>query len=1042
MPGAVSLFLRGLWWRRGLTAALLAVSVVTTLAAALGPLYARAAAESILQDHLAEAGPDAGIAMRGLVDIGSPGAYQALAAQAPKPGEINGYDRQIAGIYTPHAVAASQPRPGHNTVKTFLAWRDGACEHLVIVSGRCPTAPNEALASQRTVDAGIYGWHLGSTLHLGEVTSVNVTIDGAAPTPPAPVKVVGTYRPRDAQDPFWFGRDYFAERGALDGPDTVDSLFVDRSEFDALSPGSVVEADFDFPLTTSAIRLNDVADQRHQVGVLLARVNRENGALAASTDLPKVLDAAASEHRLIDTGTLLVTLQLALLAWLVLFQVVSDAVEARGDEIALAKLRGHSPLMTVLFGLGEPLALLAAAVPVGLVLALLVTHAFAAASFVAGVPVLVTWSALWTALVAFAGGAVAVALAGYRTLTRSVLDQWRRTTRHPGHGRLTLVIDIVLAAAAVAGLVVLGRQHDTAQTNEATSSSAALLAPGLLVFAVAIIGVRLLPLACRRLATATRATHRIGTFLASRQVARRPVGLRLAALLAVAVGLATFGVAGESVASGNRTARASAEIGASRVVSVQVAPGLDPVAATRSADPHGTWAMAAATWLPDGGQSVLGTVLAVDSTRLPAIGLPVSGGLSPSELAQVLDTSAVDPITFKGSTIRVRLTAMNLHGDTRPTLRLELRSARQPFLTADGGRIQPGTHTYEVSVPCPAGCQLRGLTWDRPIEASTPMSGEITLSSLDIGDGTRWTPVNLQLDVPSSWRASVPEGHASDRVVVGPDGVHDRFGNDGGGYGGITYAAAPSPIPAVATPSGVTSPPSPGQLPRVEDSSGTSISYAVARTVPVLPRVLDFGVAMDVRFLIAELPTYVSEANWQVWLSADAPADALKRLAAAGLQPQSTATRAERIDTLSRQAPALALLLLLACTATGAVLAVGGTAVSISASRRRRSYELAALGAIGVRRGSLLRAGMLEQLLLLGTALVLGVPTGVLAARLVMPLIPEFADPTPISLRYAPHAAPTALFTGGFVVLMVLVSLLAARALVRVAVPSRLREAE
>jgi hypothetical protein len=51
---------------------------------------------------------------------------------------------------------------------------------------------------------------------------------------------------------------------------------------------------------------------------------------------------------------------------LVLFQIISDAIEARGNEIAMAKLRGLSPGSTIRFGLGEPVVLLAAAVPIGI----------------------------------------------------------------------------------------------------------------------------------------------------------------------------------------------------------------------------------------------------------------------------------------------------------------------------------------------------------------------------------------------------------------------------------------------------------------------------------------------------------------------------------------------------------------------------------------------------------------------------------------------------------------------------------------------------
>jgi hypothetical protein len=84
----------------------------------------------------------------------------------------------------------------------------------------------------------------------------------------------------------------------------------------------------------------------------------------------------------------------------------------------------------------------------------------------------------------------------------------------------------------------------------------------------------------------------------------------------------------------------------------------------------------------------------------------------------------------------------------------------------------------------------------------------------------------------------------------------------------------------------------------------------------------------------------------------------------------------------------------------------------------------------------------LEQLLLLGTGVLLGVPTGLIAARLAMPVIPEFADHTPITLDYAPRTLPTLIFAGAFVVLLSVTAMVAARALIGIAVPARLREAE
>lgn len=1031
----VRLLLRGLWWRRGLTFAVLAVAVITTTAAALGPLYARAAAESILQDHLVQAGPKTGIRLAARIEPGLADGYSTAVQNAGQVGQVQGYHRLIHAMFTPNGVGIFVPRAPLGAVGSYLLWRQGQCGHVVVVKGRCPSAPDEAMASDRDVVGNVYNLHVGQRVALDTVVDGEPVFGETIDTPHA-VHIVGVYRPRDVSAPFWFGQNYFGGH-ATANPDVpqLDPLLVTRSEFLDLPPGSTVEADFDHLLTPTDVRLANVSAERARVQHILGTHYR---GISASSGLLPVLDAADREHRLIDVGTLLVILQLALLAWLVLFQVVSNAVEARGDEIAMAKLRGYRAWPTLRFGLGEPIALLAIAVPVGIVAAIGITHLFADAVLVGGIPIVVPWSTVWAALIAFAGGLLAAVLAAQRTLTRSVLDQWRHTDRRPGRGRLELVADVVLAAAAVTGVIVLRGSHTAADSQDTT----ALLAPALLVFAVGIIGVRILPLLCRRIAAATRGTRRIGTFLAACQVARRPVGLRLAALLAVAVGLATFGVAGETVASANRAARADAETGANQVLGVQFAPGLDPIAATHVADPAGRWAMIAATWLPDGGDTVVGTVLAVDPSRLAAVAEPVRGSVSNHVLAADITAADVPPVELHTRSVRVSITAAGLHGNRAPVLQLNFRSPREPYLNVEGAPIRSGKHTQVLKVPCATGCSLRGLTWDRPISARTQLSGTITLTDLAQRSEGGWKPISLQLGTKKSWYPETPQGQARDHVSVTSRGVVDRFGNNNGGYGGITYGTDPSPIPAVVTPGALATDASRAKVPAITDETAVSATFAVTRAVALLPQVLDDGVLYDVRYVEDELPAFASEATWSVWVGPHAPADYRQRLAKAGLQVVATSSRSTRASQLARQAPSLALLLLLTCALAGAVLAVGGTAISISASSRRRSYELAALRVVGVSRTALLRASILEQLLLLGTAVVLGVPTGYLAARLTMPIIPEFSDHTPVPLTFTPHTLPTALFALGFVALLVVTALIAARALIRIAVPARLREAE
>ena len=473
---------------------------------------------------------------------------------------------------------------------------------------------------------------------------------------------------------------------------------------------------------------------------------------------------------------------------------------------------------------------------------------------VGGTPVVVTAATVWAALAAFAGGAIAAALAAHRTLTRPVLDQWRQTANRLGHSRTLLAVDVVLALAAIAGLVALRAGHTRGSGND----SAALLAPGLLVFAVALMGVRLLPLVCRALLPVTRARRSTALFLAVRQVARRPAGLRLAALLAVAVGLASFAVAGESIAEANRTARAQGELGAHQSLDVLYAKGHDPQAIIDKLDPHGQWGAAVASWLPNGGQSVNGYVLAVDARRFAAVADPARGGPSPARIAAALAVTGVPKLTVTGTAMHIVITSTGLTPGPTPNVQVNLSTPTQQYLDVEGGSLQPGTHDYVIALPCATGCTFRGLTWDRPIDLEGARHGTVTVSAISVGG----RPIVALLDRKGAWRPAVPEGQATDTVQTGPDGLRDDFTNQDGGYGGIAYAFPPSPLPAIATPAALADGrPNPGQ---VQTGLGATATFTTVKYARVLPWVMDDGVLVDLSYLRASLPGFDAEANWQV----------------------------------------------------------------------------------------------------------------------------------------------------------------------------------
>jgi hypothetical protein len=373
---------------------------------------------------------------------------------------------------------------------------------------------------------------------------------------------------------------------------------------------------------------------------------------------------------------------------------------------------------------------------------------------------------------------------------------------------------------------------------------------------------------------------------------------------------------------------------------------------------------------------------------------------------------------------------------------LNLRTSRGSNVDVRAGSLQLGAHQYTATVACTAGCTFTGITWDRPIDTFDDLSGTVRVSRLEQFAGGGWQPIDSGLGTSGDWRRATLLGNATDSLSVTEGALKDIFTSRAGGSAGIAHSDSPRPLLVLASPNGLIPDSGAGTTLQMSDDTGSSATLRVAGRAAVLPAVLDPGLMVDLPAVRAQLPAFDTEAAWSIWLGPDAPADAISRLRNAGLVLQAGATEHGRLSELGRQGPALALRLLVVCAIVGSILAVGGTAIAIASTGRRRSFELASLRAVGITGRTLLRACVLEQLLLLGAAVVLGVPAGYLAARWSMPSIPEFADTTPVALSYAPAPTGVLLFTLAFVVLLSITAVLAGRALLQAAAPARLREAE
>src|SRR5262249_3114827 len=193
-------------------------------------------------------------------------------------------------------------------------------------------------------------------------------------------------------------------------------------------------------------------------------------------------------------GIVVAATQLVLLCWFALFLAVRHTADERRPDIGLLKLRGAAgwrmwslaaqqsalPMLTGAV-LGWGLGYLAAAVLAGGVAA-------PAATVDSGPAVALRWSVL-AALVACGGALAAALLAEWSTLRAPVAGLLRRV---PARSRPVVagLVDLAVVAVAVAGVYQGGAERE--------ASVFALLAPGLVGLAFALLVARLLPLVAAR----------------------------------------------------------------------------------------------------------------------------------------------------------------------------------------------------------------------------------------------------------------------------------------------------------------------------------------------------------------------------------------------------------------------------------------------------------------------------------------------------------------------------------------------------------------
>jgi putative ABC transport system permease protein len=1054
---SLRLALRGLVSRAGLSASLLVVAAFAVAVSAAGAIYLRAAGESVLSDTLREAPPSsAGIVITQLVRSSADVRQLDRAVEAARP-VLPALRAPVTGLEsrTPQNVTA----PGQSFSRQApLASRADLCDHLRVTEGRCPRFRSLDLPAEAAVSQA-----LATSLHLEVGSALQVTNFGAG-TVPRRLQVAGIYAP-NRSDPGWFGDDavYFPVPEPFANNPPAEAVFLDQRDLAAALGGGIdIVARRDLATEVSRVRLRDTANVPVAAASFQRAVKRAMPDATLHTALPALVQRAESGRQALTVPVLLAAVELGGLALLILVVVAAMAAEARAAEIALAKLRGATRAQAFALATLELALVTLVALPAGLLLGWAGTGLLARAQLAAGTPVVVTPPAVLAAIGAAVVALAAASAAGFGSVRRRVLDQWRHA-RSDRAGRRGVLLDLVLAGVALAALANL---RSAGIRRGGGVDVLATLAPALAILSGALLVGRLLPVAAGAVVRVTARSRGMALFIGARQVARRGgAALRVVIALAAAFGLVAFALTIRQDLARNRHDRAWTEVGADQVATPTLPRGSLGPEQVAAVDPGGRTAMAAlqATYGPRDVPTVDVSVLGVQADRYPAVGFwrrdfadrPLDRLLAP------LRSSGVPPLDLgQADQIEVDLGVSDLRVEGRLFLVAEIRgptgrvSPVQIAQLTEGAAIAPRRAPLDPARVGPGPYVLQRLSLVRDTGVIMPVTATLVLDSIRAHRAGGWARVE-SFDDPRRWYSSNMTDYTPDdqlSSVEGQDGKALRLAVSAPATAyqlGVAHASMPRFLPAVVTPELLRQTSSQlGQVVPLHGSVGGQISIVPTALARVLPGTRGGApaamVAIDqLLFLAGRDPTSQAAAN-QVWTRGGSDGAAvLRRLAAQGVATAPPVRAADRAAVLAHQAPSLALLLLLVGAGAGALLATVGVMLHLYLTGRRRAFELAVLEAFGASQRNLWGPVLVEQGSLVGYGVLCGGAIGLLVALVALPAVPQFVDnpqvPPPI---YTPDW-PSLGAALGLALLLVMGGLaLVVAALVRRARPALLREDE
>jgi hypothetical protein len=984
------LVLAALAARRAQTVALFALTVLASLGASAAPWYLSWARDSVAAADVAAAPPDRRVAViNGSAQQSESSPVPLLRERVAQHLDVPGSEVTVgARMYV--SARNADPEAGTAATGLYVHFRDDVCRQLTI-AGACPAdaAANgmgEVILGRDTAD------------RLGVRTGDVIILEGFRLKQAVSLRVSGVFDVVDSLDVYWAGANVLNPGSSSAA--VLDPAFVSERTIFAMR-ADWLDMDLHIVLPDAAFadaeRAADLLNTLTRAGTAL----REDS-LTLTTSASLLANQIQRDQALVTRSVVVAAVQLLLLCWVGLFLAVRHTADERRADIGLLKLRGSARwrLWTLT---AEPSALpmLAGAV-LGWGLGYLVAaataggagqhntaggagqHNTAGGGFVAGGDVATTLGLSAAAAGIAAFGALVTAVAAERSVLRApVLDLLRRVPDR-GRGWRGSVADLVIVAVAAAGVY---QGYADARTA-ANSSLLALLAPGLVALAIALLSARALPWLAARVGAHAVRSGRPGTALTALHLARRPGTHRVFAVLSVAVAILAIDAVYWQTATEAWARRAAHELGAPRVLTVRAPNSTALLGVVRAVDPAGTYAMAVTR---SGALGVDSALLAVDSPRLAAVAVmpPEYGGGDPARLAGLLRPDATPAVRVDPGPLTLDAREPRPVPDAPASVVLHLVAADGSPSRVEFGPLGSDRHEFEVSVTgCEGGCRLLAVevTAPRPVATAElfrlSQAGRDLISDQDFGDVRRWRPPADAGGVGPLMVAA--DGRLELSLYPGdlpPDRVLDSR---------VYVADSAVPLPVVLA-GDRPKPRRPGEE-RLTVLGTEAVPYRVVATASVLPRLGAQGSMVDLEYAQHSIGDATEAVTQEVWLSADAPADVLDRLRERGVDVLSDVTAGELADRLADQGPGIALRFHLLSAAVLLLLAVGTLMIMSTVERRARSGELGALRAQGLSHAAIRRAGYGGVAVLVGGAVLSGLLAAFLADAVVTASLPLFAD--------------------------------------------------